>query len=102
MKHAVRIAGIDRTFWCDENDSLLTGILKANSSGIPAGCRGGGCGVCKIQILSGEFSTGCMSGCHVSAEDKAAGKLLACRVYPRSDIELSVIGKMIRCFQKVA
>ena len=102
MKHAVRVAGIDHTFWCDEKDSLLTGILKVNSNGIPAGCRGGGCGVCKVEILSGEFITGCMSGAHVSAEDREQGKLLACRVYPRSDVEIRVIGKMMRRFERAA
>jgi transcriptional regulator of acetoin/glycerol metabolism len=35
-----------------------------------------------------------MSREHVSEQDETAGVALACRVYPNSDIELRVLGKM--------
>ncbi|WP_221797099.1 2Fe-2S iron-sulfur cluster-binding protein [Oceanobacter mangrovi] len=102
MKHAIRIAGQEGVFWCDENDSILSGLMKSNSRGIQFGCRGGGCGVCKVQILSGSFETRCMSGSQVTAVDRQENKLLACRVYPRSNIELIVIGKVIKRCQSAA
>jgi ferredoxin len=53
---------------------------------IPVGCRGGGCGVCKIEVVSGTYVIGKMSRVHVSLEDEARGIVLACQVRPRSDL----------------
>ncbi len=39
-----------------------------------------------------------MSRSYVSAEEIAQGIVLACRVYPRSEIRLEVQGKMIKAF----
>jgi Na+-transporting NADH:ubiquinone oxidoreductase subunit NqrF len=68
--------------------------------GIPVGCRGGGCGVCKVRIDSGEVRTEKMSRQHVSVEDQAAGVVLACRAYPCSDVQLSALDKMARCIER--
>jgi ferredoxin len=62
--------------------------------GIPVGCRGGGCGVCKVQVLSGSYTKRVMSREHVSEHDEAQGCVLACRVRPNSSIGLRVIGPM--------
>lgn len=53
---------------------------------IPVGCRGGGCGVCKIKILQGEYKSKRMSSAHISDSDVQQGFVLACRVYPCSDM----------------
>ncbi len=58
---------------------------------IPVGCRGGGCGVCRIRVLSGDYETQKMSRKHVRPEDQAIGMALACRVYPRSDLTVEVM-----------
>jgi ferredoxin len=50
--------------------------------------------VCKVQVEAGEYSKRVMSRAYVSAEEEAAGIVLACRVKPRSDIRLAVVGKM--------
>tara|TARA_Y100001949_G_scaffold43806_1_gene35948 strand:- start:265 stop:573 length:309 start_codon:yes stop_codon:yes gene_type:complete len=102
MKYAIHIAGVKETFYCNENDSILTGLLKAGSRGIQVGCRGGGCGVCKIQILSGDYVARPMAKCHVSDDDLEQGRVLACQVFPRSDIHLEVLGKLARRFDKAA
>jgi hypothetical protein len=46
------------------------------------GCRGGGCGVCRVRVLDGAYTTLRMSRqAHVEA-DEAAGVVLACRIVP--------------------
>ena len=40
---------------------------------VVASCRGGGCGVCKVRIDSGEVRTEKMSRQHVSADEQALG-----------------------------
>jgi ferredoxin len=92
--YTIEILNTGERFRCTANESLLSGMARMGKKGIPVGCRGGGCGVCAIQIVAGEFSTCAMSRQFISAEDEASGLVLACRVKPRSDIALHVVGVM--------
>lgn len=74
--------------------SVLEGMEALGKKGIPVGCRQGGCGVCKVQVLEGAYSKRVMSRAHISAEEEAAGCVLSCRIYPTSDLRLHVIGAM--------
>lgn len=102
MHYSISVSGCDRTVICRDSDSLLTGLLRSNSRAVPAGCRGGGCGICKVRITSGEYEAGPMARCHISAEDQQKNIVLACRVYARSDITLEVVGKLARRFNQAA
>lgn len=53
--HEVTISDTSEVFRCREDESLLLGMERLGKRGIPVGCRGGGCGVCKVRIESGEF-----------------------------------------------
>lgn len=95
MKHLVRVTGGEE-FRCDEQQHLLQGmqtfrigepLLKV----IPVGCRGGGCGVCRIRVVGGEYEAKKMSRKHITEDEQAAGIVLACRVFPRSDLEIEVL-----------
>ena len=94
--HTVVIEETGETYRCGQHESLLVGMERLGKRGIPVGCRGGGCGVCKIEILEGSFNRRVMSREYVSVEDEAAGRVLACRVYPTSDVRLRVLGKMAK------
>ena len=50
------------------------------------GCRGGGCGACRVRVLHGTYDTLRMSARHVTPDDLAAGVVLACRIVPTSDL----------------
>jgi ferredoxin len=92
--HAVTIADTGEVFRCREDETLLAGMERLGKRGIPVGCRGGGCGVCKVQVEAGQIAKRVMSRDHVSAEEECAGIVLACRVKPLSDVRLAVLGKM--------
>ncbi|MBF7729118.1 2Fe-2S iron-sulfur cluster-binding protein [Pseudomonas sp. N040] len=94
MKHQVVIEDTGEQYGCDEQESLLDGMARLGRRGIPLGCRGGGCGVCKVQVLTGSYAAKAMSRAHVSAEEQAGGTVLACRITPTSDLRLAVVGKM--------
>lgn len=94
--HTVVIEETGESYRCAQNESLLVGMERLGKRGIPVGCRGGGCGVCKIAVTSGSFTRKVMSREYVSAEDEVAGRVLACRVFPTSDIRLQVLGKMAK------
>ncbi|MCE1240067.1 MAG: 2Fe-2S iron-sulfur cluster binding domain-containing protein [Azonexaceae bacterium] len=92
----VLIEETGEVFRCAPSESLLAGMERLGKKGIPVGCRGGGCGVCKVEIVAGTYLKRVMSRDYVSAEEEAEGRLLACRVRPTSDIRLRVLGKMAK------
>ena len=71
-----------------EGQSLLTAAEYSKQQNIAIGCHGGGCGVCRIRILSGVYRKKVMSKTHISPQDLAEGVVLACRVFPESDMEI--------------
>lgn len=94
--HTVVIEETGESYRCAQNESLLAGMERLGKRGIPVGCRGGGCGVCKIEVTAGSFNHKVMSREYVSCDDEAAGRVLACRVFPTSDVRLRVLGKMAK------
>jgi ferredoxin len=90
----VTIDDTGEVYRCKSDETLLAGMERLGKRGIPVGCRGGGCGVCKVRVEQGVYQKRVMSREHVSAEEEAAGIVLACRARPVSDIRLSVLGCM--------
>jgi ferredoxin len=91
---SILITDTGERFTCAPGENLLKAMERLNRRGIPVGCRGGGCGVCKIQVRRGQFTALKMSRAHVSAEEEASGVALACRVMPTTDLELQVFGTL--------
>lgn len=76
-------------FSCTSGESVLGAMERAGRCEIPVGCRGGGCGICKVRVIEGAFTTGKMSSAQVSADDVRTGIVLACRLYPQGDMRLA-------------
>jgi|GEM_PF-162255 len=93
-KFVVRIEDTGEQYACADSRSVLVGMEALGKKGIPVGCRQGGCGVCKVQVLEGEFTRRVMSRAHVSAEEEQGGCVLSCRIYPSSDLRIRVVGSM--------
>ena len=81
-------------YHCSENQSLLVAMERNGKQLIAVGCRGGGCGRCKIKVLSGDYVTKKMSAKHISASDKQQRVILACRAFPTSDLVFEIIGPL--------
>lgn len=96
QRYSVRVDNTGEVFSCREDQNILLGMEVLGRKGIPVGCRGGGCGVCKVRITAGHYEVRKMSRACVSAEEEADGVVLACKVFPRSDLSLLVIGKMVK------
>lgn len=100
-KVSLHVVQTGETFPCASDESLLQGMLRLGRKGIPVGCVNGGCGVCKVRILEGQYRPlGPISRAHVSAEEEAQGFTLACRVAPVTAIRLEVAGKFEKPFRK--
>lgn len=81
-------------FDCSAQESVLAGMSRLGKRGIPIGCRGGGCGICKVEVLCGSYVAEKMSAAHVNEADLGAHRVLACRIRPAGDVSLRVIGPM--------
>lgn len=90
----VTIDDTGEVYTCPRSLNLLKAMARLGRKGIPSGCHGGGCGVCKIKITSGEYLTEVMSRAHVTEAEEREGFALACRCYPGSDVTVQVVGKM--------
>lgn len=75
-------------FPCPPDRSVLSAMIAARSNALPVGCRGGGCGVCRVRVRSGRFTLGKMSREQVTIEDEQQGFALACRLVPLSTLIL--------------
>jgi ferredoxin len=98
LHHPIEIENSGETYACAEDTSLLAAMEQLCRKGIPVGCRNGGCGVCKVQLLDGRCERRKMSRAVISADEEAQGLVLACRASPRSAVRLRVVGKMVRSF----
>ncbi len=98
--HTIRVAESAIEFPAPPDQSILHAMARLGKKGIPKGCLGGGCGVCKIRVLSGEYRTGKMSRDQVTEDEERAGLTLACKTFAESDLTLEVIGKMQRAVHR--
>ena len=94
QKFSICIEDTGEHYTCADTRSVLEGMEALGKKGIPVGCRQGGCGVCKVQVLEGRFARRVMSRAHVSAEEEQGGCVLSCRIYPSSDLRVRVVGAM--------
>lgn len=92
--HRVTIADTGEAYACNSSETVLVGLARLGKRGIPVGCRGGGCGVCKVEVVSGQYRKRVMSRTHVNADDEACHRVLACCIYPSSDVVVRAIGAM--------
>jgi ferredoxin len=83
---AMTPAGSGQTFACRQGQSLLTAMIMAGQTAIKVGCRNGGCGVCRVKVLSGSYSSEKMTRSRISEADEAQGIVLACRIAPNADL----------------
>jgi ferredoxin len=77
-------------FLCRADESVLAAMRRANSGPIRYGCFGGGCGACKMRIVSGSYAVmKPMSRAHVSIKEELNGFALLCCVCPLSNLVLA-------------
>ena len=95
----ISVAQTGDSYACATDESLLEGMLRLGRKGIPVGCVNGGCGVCKVRVLSGSVrALGPVSSAHVTAQERANGYTLACRVAPTEAVRLEVAGRLNKPF----
>jgi len=100
MRYRVHLEELELDFTCHPGQNVLECMIGAGKKGIQVGCRGGGCGVCKVEVLEGEYTARAMSKAHVDEESLRCRRVLACCITPRSDLSLKVIGNIATPIQR--
>jgi ferredoxin len=92
MERQYRITVMDtgESFPCAGGEAVLAAMFHARRGPVDYGCCNGGCGVCRMRIVSGEWRLfRPMSQAHVSKGDLEQGIALLCCVQPRSDMVIA-------------
>lgn len=86
LKFKVQIRGEALPDLCARDEKVLLALEKGAQTSVRVGCRQGGCGACRVRVISGRYTTDKMSRAHVSEAERAEGYALSCRLYPQSDL----------------
>ncbi|MDH2435939.1 2Fe-2S iron-sulfur cluster-binding protein [Pokkaliibacter sp. MBI-7] len=89
--HRIHDLTHNASFEVPEGKPLLRGMELTGQQCIAVGCRNGGCGICKIRVVSGAFRCGRMSRSQISEREQQQGTVLACRIIPLSNLEVEVL-----------
>ncbi|MDY3205412.1 MAG: 2Fe-2S iron-sulfur cluster binding domain-containing protein [Arcobacter sp.] len=92
MKYDVFVKDKHRTQKCLEDKNLMDSLYVYTDL-VPKGCHNGACGVCKIKVHNGEFCKDKMNRKHISQDEENDNILLACKVFPKGDMEIEFISR---------
>jgi ferredoxin len=103
--YTITLRPVGSTVACGPEETVLAAILRAGAS-VMFGCRGGGCGTCKMRLTSGQIERGRCSAAVLLDEEKTCGWFLSCQARALSDltIELSAANKyrVLRSWQRLS
>lgn len=88
MSFTVKVRQLAEPLAVAGGETILAAALAAGHD-YPCGCQSGNCGACKSALIAGEVEMTPYSEYALSAEEKAAGLILACRSVPVSDAEVA-------------
>lgn len=79
------------------DEVTVLGGLYAAGFAYTVGCRRGGCGICKVDVLEGEISYNRpVADTVLTDEERANGTCLTCRAVPDGDITIALRGEELR------
>ena len=93
MMFKVRLGNTGQTIECPDDCTILAAAILAGIR-FPYGCASGNCGTCVSRLETGTVDLLPYGDAALSREQKASGHTLACRALPRSDVEISWLGRV--------
>ena len=88
--YTITLSPIGDAIVCRPDENVLGAILRSGAK-VVFGCKGGGCGVCKMQLLAGMVDHGRCSAAVLPNEEKESGAFLSCQARPLSDLTVELI-----------
>lgn len=89
-QYRVWVTEDETEFVCGTHQDLLAAAVAQQVRSIKRGCRGGGCGMCKVQVLDGAYDLGKSSVAILPPAEREQGYVLACKTIPKSDLKIRV------------
>ncbi|GAA3601547.1 hypothetical protein GCM10022199_01310 [Marihabitans asiaticum] len=84
------IPALDEVVYLEPGETVLSGLYKAGFS-YTVGCRRGGCGICKLDVIEGSFSyERPVADTVISTDERTDGTCLSCRAIPESNITIQM------------
>src|SRR5581483_6535785 len=76
--YTITLTPVGETLLCRPDETVLAAILRSGAS-VVFGCRGGGCGTCKMRATAGQVDHGRCSTAVLGGEDRAHRGFLSCQ-----------------------
>jgi ferredoxin len=92
MTFRVTIANTGATVECGAEQTLLQAAVLSGVD-YPYTCATGNCAACVTELRAGQVTMLPYSDNALSADQRAVGRILACRARPVSDIEVTWLGR---------
>lgn len=90
------IEALGEVIYLEPGETVLTGLYKAGFA-YTVGCRRGGCAICKVDVLEGEFSYNRpVADTVITEAEQSDGTCLSCRAVPDSDITIQMRDDCLR------
>ena len=87
--YTITLRPVGGTVACGPEETVLAAILRSGAS-VMFGCRGGGCGTCKMRMISGLVEHGRCSTAALSKEERKSGWFLSCQARALSDLTIEL------------
>lgn len=80
--------GDDAVVETRDGETVLAALHRTGHA-VRSGCRRGGCGICKVDVVGGRVSyTHPVAASVLTDEEREAGACLSCRAVPDGDVEV--------------
>jgi len=79
----------NQSFLCSKEHNLVQ-AARAQMVKIPCACLGGGCGICKVKVISGQYEMDTYAKSALSDEEARIGYVLLCKTRPLSDLQIEM------------
>lgn len=92
----VRIDPTGEEIFLAPGEEILAGLYKAGYA-YTIGCRRGGCAICKVDAIDGEFTYNRpVADTVITEEERRDGTCLSCRAVPTTDMTIRLRGETVR------
>jgi len=89
MTYTITLLPFEKQFTCGDNETILQAAIRQGFN-LRYGCKHGGCGMCKAQVVEGDVDNTEASSFALMDFEKQQGLSLLCCAYPESDISLEL------------
>src|SRR5262245_16815377 len=89
MPYTITLLPFEKQFTCSDNETILEAAIRQGFN-LRYGCKHGGCGMCKAQVVEGEVDNTEASSFALMDFERQQGMALFCCAYPERDVSIEL------------